>query len=74
MEQKVRHGIKLEKRKCPICNRNYFWVPQSSPQKFCSLECEAIDNNFSELRRPRARYRWSHKRKFFYKLKEEDYE
>lgn len=39
MEVRVRHGIKLYRRVCPVCKLVDFWVPRSSPQKFCSVEC-----------------------------------
>lgn len=68
----IRHGIKLLKRKCKgIRCINVFWVPRSSPQKFCCKDCMEI----AEEKRYRPRYRkFRSKRHVNYELKEDDYE
>lgn len=69
MEYVVRHGLKLFERKCVACKLVTFWVPRSSPQKVCSLDCM----------KDAGLWKWSptamrKKRKKIYELKEDDYE
>lgn len=39
METRLRYGFTLYERKCNYCKNNTFWVPRSSPQKYCCQDC-----------------------------------
>jgi hypothetical protein len=74
METRIRHGIKLFKRVCVVCKDVDFWVPRSSPQKFCSEGCR-VDAEQGGKHKPSTVWPYARKkRKVDYVLKEDDYE
>lgn len=71
MTYRVVYGIKLFRRVCPVCRSQVsaFWVPKSSPQKYCSLDCEKdAEGRFKVTYRNRKA-----KRVVAYDLTEDDY-
>lgn len=66
VDYKVVLGIKLFNRACKVCT-NTFWVPNSSPQDYCSEMCHDKGLNRKDRFKPK-RNKCSHK------LKRSDYE